>query len=51
MFRTIRALRGARAGSLAVGIVLVVLIPFLRKLITNKAETPVAEAPTVVPVA
>ena len=26
-------------GSLAVGIVLVVLIPFLRKLITDKAET------------
>ena len=28
------------AGSLAVGIALVVLIPFLRKLITDKAETP-----------
>jgi hypothetical protein len=27
------------AGSLAVGIALVVLIPFLRKLITDKAET------------
>ena len=31
------------AGSLAVGIALVVLIPFLRKLITDKAETPPAE--------
>jgi len=40
------------AGSLAVGIVLVVLIPFLRKLITDKAETPPVETPaTVVPVA
>jgi proton-dependent oligopeptide transporter, POT family len=40
------------AGSLAIGIVLVVLIPFLRKLITDKAETPTAEMPaTVVPVA
>ena len=38
------------AGSLAVGIVLVVLIPFLRKLITDKAETPPIEAATVVPV-
>jgi hypothetical protein len=39
-------------GSLAVGIVLVVLIPFLRKLITDKAETPPAETlATVVPVA
>src|SRR6266545_2107462 len=38
-------------GSLAVGIVLVVLIPFLRKLITDKAETPPVEAATVVPVA
>jgi len=39
-------------GSLAVGIALVVLIPFLRKLITDKAETPSAEMPaTVVPVA
>jgi POT family proton-dependent oligopeptide transporter len=38
-------------GSLAVGILLVVLIPFLRKLITDKAETPPAEVPTtVVPV-
>ena len=38
-------------GSLAVGIALVVLIPFLRKLITDKAETPPAEMPaTVVPV-
>jgi POT family proton-dependent oligopeptide transporter len=32
-------------GSLAVGIVLVVLIPFLRKLITDKAETPILETP------
>src|SRR5881296_3632546 len=39
------------AGSLAVGIVLVVLIPFLRKLITDKAETHPIEAATVVPVA
>src|SRR5438046_3250252 len=40
------------AGSLAVGIALVVLIPFLRKLITDKAETSPAEMPvTVVPVA
>jgi hypothetical protein len=39
------------AGSLVVGIVLVVLIPFLRKLITDKAETPPIEAATVVPVA
>jgi hypothetical protein len=39
------------AGSLAVGIALVVLIPFLRKLITDKAETPPIEAATVVPVA
>jgi POT family proton-dependent oligopeptide transporter len=39
------------AGSLAVGIALVVLIPFLRKLITDKAETPPVEAATVVPVA
>jgi dipeptide/tripeptide permease len=31
--------------SLAVGIVLVVLIPFLRKLITHKAETAPAVAP------
>ena len=38
-------------GSLAVGIALVVLIPFLRKLITDKAETPPVEVPTtVVPV-
>jgi hypothetical protein len=29
----------------------VVLIPFLRKLITDKAETPLVEAATVVPVA
>ncbi len=33
------------AGSLAVGIALVVLNPFLRKLITDKAETPPAEMP------
>ena len=40
------------AGSLAVGVGLVVLIPFLRKLITDKAETVPAEVPTtVVPVA
>ena len=40
------------AGSLAVGIGLVVLIPFLRKLITDKAETTPGEVPiTVVPVA
>ena len=40
-------------GSLAVGIALVVLIPFLRKLITDKAEVTPAEmaAATVVPVA
>ena len=40
------------AASLAVGIVLVVLIPFLRKLITDKAEitsavTPVPLVPVV----
>src|ERR1700745_514338 len=34
------------AGSLAVGVALVVLIPFLRKLITDKAEITPAEAPT-----
>jgi len=34
------------AGSLAVGVALVVLIPFLRKLITDKAETTPEEAPT-----
>ena len=39
------------AGSLAVGVALVVLIPFLRKLITDKAETLPIEAATVVPVA
>jgi len=38
-------------GSLAVGITLVVLIPFLRKLITDKAEALPIEAATVVPVA
>src|SRR5436305_4494833 len=38
--------------TLAVGIALVVLNPFLRKLITDKAETPPVEVPiTVVPVA
>ena len=37
-------------GSLAVGVALVVLIPFLRNLITDKAETPPIEAATVVPV-
>jgi POT family proton-dependent oligopeptide transporter len=37
------------AGSLVVGIALVMLIPFLRKLITDKAEiSPAEEAPTVV---
>jgi hypothetical protein len=37
-------------GSLAVGVALAVLIPFLRKLITDKAETPLVEgAATVVP--
>src|SRR5437764_14640474 len=39
------------AGSLGVGIALVVLIPFLRKLITDKADTARIEAVTVVPVA
>src|SRR5947199_4818742 len=40
------------AGSLVVGLALVVLIPFLRKLITDKAEIPPQEmaAATVVPV-
>src|SRR4051812_23188882 len=38
------------AGSLAVGIALIVLIPFLRRLITDKAETVPIEAATVVPV-
>jgi POT family proton-dependent oligopeptide transporter len=38
--------------TLAVGIALVVLIPYLRKLITDKAETPAVETPVaVVPVA
>ena len=36
---------------IAVGIALVVLIPFLRKLITDKAEMPIVEAATVVPIA
>src|SRR5260370_16111279 len=35
-------------GTLAVGIALVLLVPFLRKLITDKAETPPVEAATVV---
>ncbi len=41
------------AGSLVVGVALVLLIPFLRRLITDKAEIPPAEmaAATVVPVA
>jgi POT family proton-dependent oligopeptide transporter len=39
------------AGSLVVGIALVALIPFLRKLITDKAETIPIEPATVVPVA
>jgi POT family proton-dependent oligopeptide transporter len=40
------------AGSLVVGVALVLLIPFLRKLITDKAEIPPAEmaTATVVPV-
>ncbi len=39
------------AGSLLVGVALVVLIPFLRKLITDKAEAPMTETPVaVVPV-
>ena len=40
------------AGSLVVGVALVLLIPFLRKLITDKAEVPPAEmaTATVVPV-
>jgi proton-dependent oligopeptide transporter, POT family len=38
-------------GSLAVGVALVVLIPFLRKLITDKPETPLVEAATIVPAA
>jgi POT family proton-dependent oligopeptide transporter len=33
-------------GSLAVGVALVVLIPFLRKLITDKAEITLDELPT-----
>jgi hypothetical protein len=33
------------AGSLLVGIALVVLIPFLRKLITDKAEISITETP------
>jgi POT family proton-dependent oligopeptide transporter len=42
---------GLGLGSLAVGIALVVLIPFLRRLISDKPETPLVEAATVVPVA
>src|SRR5436190_22891488 len=40
------------AGSLVVGVALIVLIPFLRKLITDKAEIPPEEMAkaTVVPV-
>jgi POT family proton-dependent oligopeptide transporter len=34
------------AGSLVVGIALAVLIPFLRKLITDKAESTAVEAAT-----
>jgi POT family proton-dependent oligopeptide transporter len=37
------------AGSLAVGIALVALIPFLRKLITDKAETLPAQTPVPLP--
>ena len=37
------------AGSLAVGILLAVLIPFLRKLITDKAETAPMETPVPLP--
>jgi POT family proton-dependent oligopeptide transporter len=37
---------GLGLGSLAVGIALVVLIPFLRKLIRDKPETPLVEAAT-----
>src|SRR6266513_1928815 len=39
------------AGSLVVGVILLVLIPFLRKLITDKAETHTFETPVPVPVA
>jgi proton-dependent oligopeptide transporter, POT family len=41
------------AGSLVVGVALVVLIPFLRKLITDKADIPAEQmaTATVVPVA
>jgi POT family proton-dependent oligopeptide transporter len=39
------------AGSLAVGIALVVLIPFLRKLITDKAATTPMETPVPLPAA
>jgi POT family proton-dependent oligopeptide transporter len=47
----VKLFSGLGLGSLAVGIVLVVLIPFLRKLITDKAEARPIEAATVVPVA
>jgi hypothetical protein len=37
------------AGSLVVGVAILVLIPFLRKLITDKAEiAPAEQAPTAV---
>src|ERR1051325_4689951 len=40
------------AGSLVVGVILLLLIPFLRKLITDKAEIPALETPVpVIPVA
>jgi proton-dependent oligopeptide transporter, POT family len=39
------------AGSLAVGIVLAVLIPFLRKLTTDKTATPPMETPVPLPAA
>ena len=37
------AFRGTRVGSLVVGVAIVVLIPFLRRLITDKAEIAPAE--------
>jgi hypothetical protein len=49
--RALKLLAELGARSLAVGIVLVVLIPFPHKLITEKAETPTTETATVVPVA
>ena len=36
------------AGSLVIGVALVILIPFLRKLITDKAEMPPAQTPVTV---